>query len=260
MKISLFLVFVLAISGCSNLSSDPLFEPNEVAQGTSETDAVEGTIEQDSAGIIGKLRSRKDAVPGDPNWSPLEPVQKPEHFVAATGSLFSVAGAQDLYDDTRPRDIGDILTVMLEEETQAKKTASNDTKKSSDLSMDPLEFGGKEIKIGDANLSYAMSNDNKTSGTSSADQSNSINGSISVEVIEVLSNGNLVVRGEKWLTLNTGEEYIRISGIIRPEDITPENTVPSTRISNARIQYSGTGDRQDIQEQGWLARFFNVLL
>jgi flagellar L-ring protein FlgH len=60
--------------------------------------------------------------------------------------------------------------------------------------------------------------------------------------------------------LNTGDEYIRVSGTIRPDDISQENTIESTRITNARIQYSGTGDRQDVQEQGWLARFFNVSL
>lgn len=81
-----------------------------------------------------------------------------------------------------------------------------------------------------------------------------------MEVIEVLSNGNLLIRGEKWLTLNTGDEYIRLSGTIRPDDINFDNTIDSTRISNARIQYSGTGDQQDMQEPGFLARFFNVAL
>ncbi len=116
------------------------------------------------------------------------------------------------------------------------------------------------MTIGERNLSYAASHDNSTSGSTSADQSNSISGSISVEVIDVMANGNLMIRGEKWLTLNTGDEYIRLSGTIRPDDISPENTIASTRISNARIQYSGTGDRQDTQDQGWLARFFNVVL
>jgi flagellar L-ring protein precursor FlgH len=69
-----------------------------------------------------------------------------------------------------------------------------------------------------------------------------------------------LIRGEKWLTLNTGDEYIRLSGTIRPEDINFDNTIASTRISNARIQYSGTGDQQDMQEPGFLARFFNVAL
>ncbi|MCV5919962.1 flagellar basal body L-ring protein FlgH, partial [Escherichia coli] len=76
---------------------------------------------------------------------------------------------------------------------------------------------------------------------SSAKQSNSISGYITVEVIEVLANGNLVIRGEKWMTLNTGDEYIRLSGTIRPDDINFDNTIASNRVSNARIQYSGTG-------------------
>lgn len=127
--------------------------------------------------------------------------------------------------------------------------------------MDPLQVGGQELQMGGQyNFSYELSNDNNFTGNTSANQSNSLSGSITVEVIEVLSNGNLLIRGEKWLTLNTGDEYIRLSGTIRPEDINFDNTIASTRISNARIQYSGTGDQQDMQEPGFLARFFNVAL
>ncbi len=259
-KWAIFVLLLALLSGCSKLQQENLFNEGEVAQATSDIDATEGDTEVGAGGLIGRLRQREDAVPGDPNWSPLEPAAKPENFVAATGSLFSLASTQDLYDNSKPKSIGDIVTVTLEEKTQAKKTASSDANKKADLSMDPLSLGGQEVKIGEATLSYAMSNDNKTSGSTSADQSNSISGSITVEVVDVLSNGNLLIRGEKWLMLNTGEEYIRLSGMIRPDDITEENTIVSTRISNARIQYSGTGDRQDIQQQGWLARFFNVIL
>lgn len=255
-------MMLATVSGCSLLDTDTLLgqNQNEVVQGTTETDAVEGNTNPGNEGLIGLLREREDPVAGDPNWAPLHPVRQPEHYTTATGSLFSAVSAQDLYDDTKPRSIGDIVTVMLEEKTQAKKSASSDAAKSSDLSMDPLELGGEEITIGERNLSYAAAHDNSTSGSTSADQSNSISGSISVEVVDVMSNGNLLIRGEKWLTLNTGDEYIRLSGTIRPDDITPENTIASTRISNARIQYSGTGDRQDTQDQGFLARFFNVVL
>ncbi|MBE1274697.1 flagellar basal body L-ring protein FlgH [Enterovibrio baiacu] len=259
-KLLITSLMLATVSGCSLMDPEALLAQNEVAQATTETDAVEGNTEPQGEGLIGLLRQREDAVAGDPSWSPLHPPRQPEHYTTATGSLFSVAQAQDLYDDTKPRGIGDIVTVLLEEKTQAKKSASTDANKSSDLSMDPLEMGGQEVTIGDSNLSYAAGHDNKTSGSTSADQSNSISGSISVEVIDVLANGNLIIRGEKWLTLNTGDEYIRLSGTIRPDDISQENTVASTRISNARIQYSGTGDRQDTQDQGWLARFFNVVL
>lgn len=241
------------LSGCSQLQT----EESDVAQATTSVDAVEGTTDP-STGLIDMLRRREDPQAGDPAWASIRPQEKPDHYATATGSLFDVAGAQDLYDDTKPRGIGDIVTILLEEKTQAKKTASSDLDKSTDLSMDPLALGGKEMTIGDRNLSYELKNANKFAGSTSADQSNSIKGSISVEVIDVLANGNLLVRGEKWLTLNTGDEYIRVSGTVRPDDISQENTIASTRIANARIQYSGTGERQDVQEQGWLARFFNV--
>ncbi|MGF1730421.1 flagellar basal body L-ring protein FlgH [Photobacterium kasasachensis] len=249
----LIIALAVILSGCSQLQT----EESDIAQATTSVDAVEGSTEQ-GGGLIDMLRRREDPQAGDPAWASIRPQEKPEHYATATGSLFNVTGAQDLYDDTKPRGIGDIVTVLLEEKTQAKKSASSDLDKSTDLSMDPLALGGQEIKIGERNLSYEVSNANKFAGSTSADQSNSIKGSISVEVIDVLANGNLLVRGEKWLTLNTGDEYIRVSGTVRPDDISQENTIASTRIANARIQYSGTGERQDVQEQGWLARFFNV--
>lgn len=249
----LIIALAVILSGCSQLQT----EESDIAQATTSVDAVEGSTEQ-GGGLIDMLRRREEPQAGDPAWASIRPQEKPEHYATATGSLFNVTGAQDLYDDTKPRGIGDIVTVLLEEKTQAKKSASSDLDKSTDLSMDPLALGGQEIKIGERNLSYEVSNANKFAGSTSADQSNSIKGSISVEVIDVLANGNLLVRGEKWLTLNTGDEYIRVSGTVRPDDISQENTIASTRIANARIQYSGTGERQDVQEQGWLARFFNV--
>ncbi|CAH0534130.1 Flagellar L-ring protein [Vibrio stylophorae] len=253
----LWMLVLLSLSGCASLLQPVEPEKQEVANTT--VDAVEGNQDQ-SGGLVDAIRRRDDPVAGDPSWAPVKPQQPEESYTAATGSLFNAGKVQDLYDDTKPHGVGDIVTVMLEERTQAKKSATSDMEKSNDLSMDPLSLGGQEVKIKDRTLSYKMSNDNKFTGSATADQSNSIKGSITVEVVEVLANGNLVIRGEKWLTLNTGEEYIRLSGTIRPDDIAHDNTVASTRISNARIQYSGTGDRQDTQEQGWLARFFNVTI
>ncbi|WP_371414221.1 MULTISPECIES: flagellar basal body L-ring protein FlgH [unclassified Salinivibrio] len=255
---SLLLMALFGLSGCSLPGQQDT--GSDLDQATSTTDAVEGETAPDSEGLIGLLRQREDPKAGDPAWSPIRPQQPPEHYATATGSLFDSTRQRDLYDGSKPRGLGDIVTVMLEENTQAQKSASSDLAKSNDLSMDPLSLGGEEITIGERTLSYEVSNDNSFTGSASADQSNSLQGSISVQVIDVLANGNLMVRGEKWLTLNSGDEYIRLSGTIRPADISPDNTIASTRISNARIQYSGTGDRQDTQEQGWLARFFNVTL
>ncbi len=255
----LLLVMITLMSGCSLLQ--PPVESEDVVRGTTTVDAVEGDrASQDSAGIVDTLRGRSDPVADDPAWAPIHPKHQPEHYAAETGSLFNVARSASLYDDSKPRGIGDIITVTLDEATKAAKSSDADLSKNNDASMEPLEVGGQALTVGDYNFSYNLSNDNNFSGSSAANQSNSLSGSISVEVIEVLANGNLLIRGEKWLTLNTGDEYIRLSGTIRPQDIDYDNTIASTRISNARIQYSGTGTNQDMQEPGFLARFFNVAL
>ncbi|WP_300173672.1 flagellar basal body L-ring protein FlgH [uncultured Aliivibrio sp.] len=263
MKRLLCLLMLTALTGCESLLvQNPNLQDSEVTSATTNVDAVEGDkAKEESGGIIDTLRGRDDPISGDPAWAPIHPKEKPEHYAAATGSLFNIDHAQDMYDDTKPRGLGDIVTVTLAENTKAAKSADAELSKSNASSMDPLQVGGQELEMGGQyNFSYELANDNNFTGNTSANQSNSLSGSITVEVIEVLSNGNLLIRGEKWLTLNTGDEYIRLSGTIRPEDIAFDNTIASTRISNARIQYSGTGDQQDMQEPGFLARFFNVAL
>jgi flagellar L-ring protein precursor FlgH len=248
----------MTLAGCA---MGPEEVGTDVEQSTTTIDAVEGDkAAEESGGLVDSLRNRTDPLSGDPAWAPIHPKQKPEHYAAATGSLFNVSHATNLYDDSKPRGIGDIVTVLMDEQTKAAKSADADLAKSNDSSMDPLSVGGDELKLGDYNFSYELSSDNNFSGNATANQSNSLSGSITVEVIDVLANGNLIIRGEKWLTLNTGDEYIRLSGTIRPDDIAFDNTIASTRISNARIQYSGTGTQQDMQEPGFLARFFNVSL
>ncbi len=261
MKRLLCLLMLTTLTGCQ-MVQNPNFRDNEINSATTNVDAVEGNkIEEEDTGIVDTLRGRNDPVADDPAWAPIHPKKKPEHYAAATGSLFNVDHAQDMYDDTKPRGLGDIVTVTLAENTKAAKSADTELSKSNDSTMAPLQVGGQELKIGNNyNFSYELSNGNNFAGNTSANQSNSLIGSITVEVIEVLSNGNLLIRGEKWLTLNTGDEYIRLSGTIRPEDIAFDNTIASNRISNARIQYSGTGEQQDMQEPGFLARFFNVAL
>ncbi|QIA64740.1 flagellar basal body L-ring protein FlgH [Vibrio astriarenae] len=256
MKRLLPCVFAVLMTGCVGMQSP---ETPEDVSGVTDVDAVEGS-QDESGGLVDVLRRRTDPVQGDPAWAPIHPKHQPEHYAAETGSLFNTASLNSLYDDTKPRGLGDIITVMLDEKTKAAKSSDADLSKNNDASMDPLMVGGQELNVGNYNFSYEMSNDNNFSGSAAANQSNSLSGSITVEVIEVLANGNLIIRGEKWLTLNTGDEYIRLSGTIRPDDIGFDNTIASTRISNARIQYSGTGTNQDMQEPGFLARFFNVTM
>ncbi len=257
-SLTAFGILVL-LSGCTMMPQQ--VQETVSDQGTTIVDAVEGDKSQDTEkGMVDSLRNRADPIADDPAWAPIHARKKSEHYAAETGSLFNQRLANDLYDDAKPRNIGDIITVTLNESTKAAKSADADLMKKNDASMDPLTVGGQEMRIGNYNFSYALKNGNKFTGSAAANQSNSISGSISVEVIDVLANGNLVIRGEKWLTLNAGDEYIRLSGTIRPDDIDFDNTIASNRISNARIQYSGTGTNQDMQEPGFLARFFNVAL
>ena len=120
-----------------------------------------------------------------------------------------------------------------------------------------ITLASKKVHYKDLTPTLSSSNSNDFSGKAKADQSNSLKGQISVSVVKVYSNGNLQVQGEKWLMLNNGNEYVRVSGLIRPSDISSDNTVSSQRIANARIQYGGTGDFADTQERGFLSRLFN---
>jgi flagellar L-ring protein precursor FlgH len=110
--------------------------------------------------------------------------------------------------------------------------------------------GGKDADI-------ATGGDRSFDGTGSSSQSNQLTGEITVTVAQRLANGNLLVKGEKWLTINQGQELVRIAGIVRPQDIGQDNTIESTRVADAKITYTGRGTLADANTQGWLSRFFN---
>ena len=106
-------------------------------------------------------------------------------------------------------------------------------------------------------MNNSITGDRAFDGKADSSQSNSLIGNITVSVAERLPNGNLLVRGEKLININQGEEYIRLQGIIRPVDIGPDNAVASTKVADAKISYSARGALADSNKQGWLSRFFN---
>ncbi|WP_022941025.1 flagellar basal body L-ring protein FlgH [Psychromonas hadalis] len=198
-------------------------------------------------------------VKNDPEFAPVEPVE-PGIDVVISGSMFQDNYANNLYSDIKAHRVGDIITVYLEESTSASKKAgsSQEKKNSYNLSIDAATLptgGSTPITTTAGNIGIGQKS--KFEGDADADQSNNLQGSITVNVVRVLSNGNLVIRGEKWLMLNTGEEYVRIKGVIRSEDVRSDNSVSSTRVANARIEYGGTGDFANTQQQGWLTAFFS---
>ncbi|GGF52108.1 flagellar basal body L-ring protein FlgH [Alteromonas lipolytica] len=193
----------------------------------------------------------------DPSFAPVIP-EMPREQIVEDGGLFRPRMANSLYSDVTARRVGDIITVTLSENTNASKSAGTTTSKQTGVDVQPITgLGGNVLNLGSQSIQLGVNASNDFAGDAQANQSNSLNGSISVTVVEVLANQNLVIRGEKWLTLNQGDEYIRLTGIIRASDISPENEILSTRIANARIQYSGTGSFARSQEKGWLTKFFS---
>nr|WP_169628095.1 flagellar basal body L-ring protein FlgH [Ferrimonas senticii] len=194
--------------------------------------------------------------PDDPFYAPIYP-ELPTSQVVTTGSIYNSSYRNELYSDIKAHRVGDVITVLLEEQTKAKKSASKEITKDSNMQLDPISAGGAPVTVNGKTLDLKYAEEFDMSRGSDADQSNSLDGSISVNVLQVLANGNLVIRGEKWMTINDGDEFIRITGIIRPRDISPDNTIESQRVANARIQYSGTGTFADSQKSGWLSQFFS---
>ncbi len=187
------------------------------------------------------------------------PVVPPPATVAPTpGTIYTAASGFDLFMDLRARQVGDILTVLLIERTDASKESSTSSAKGSSVDTGLPIFGGHQPTLnGNAVLNNEIATSNSFDGKADSSQSNHLDGSITVTVAERLPNGNLLVRGEKRITINQGEEYIRLQGIVRPVDIGPKNTVASTQIGDAQITYSGKGHLQDANKPGWLTRFFN---
>lgn len=207
--------------------------------------------------LISGCSSLQEPKQDDPLFAPVapEPAARP---LVQSGSLFAQNYSNSLYSDNKARHEGDIITVVLRESTQASKKAKTEMQKDSSTSFEPMVgLGGRNVSVAGNTLQFGADSTSDYKGDAKADQSNSLVGNISVNVLQVLNNGNLVIRGEKWLTLNTGKEYIRLTGVIRSEDVDVNNTVESTKIANARIEYSGTGAHHNGQSPGWLSRFFN---
>lgn len=204
----------------------------------------------------GCARSFGDVHPYAP-MAPIQVVVAPQ-VQGTGGSLYRPGPGLNLYSDRRARDVGDLLTINLIENTTAQTTAATSVDKSSDIAMAapniagaPLTYKGRDL------LSATLSGERGFSGNGNSAQSNRLQGSITVTVVQRLPNGNLVVQGQKNMRLNQGDELVQIQGIVRAADINPDNSVPSSRVADARIAYGGRGAMAQSNSMGWLGRFFN---
>jgi flagellar L-ring protein precursor FlgH len=180
---------------------------------------------------------------------------------ATPGAIYQAGPGLSLYSDRTARDVGDLLTITLVESTTAQTSASTQVAKNSEIAMAapeifgaPVTYNGRDILSASANAERDFDGQGKSS------QSNRLQGSVTVSVIQRLPNGNLVVQGQKNLRLNQGDELVQIQGIVRPADIGQDNSVPSSRVGEARIVYGGRGAIAQSNAMGWLGRFFNSRL
>jgi flagellar L-ring protein precursor FlgH len=175
-----------------------------------------------------------------------------------SGAIFNPAGGFALFEDTKARAVGDLLTVVLIERTQASKKAETSTAKDTSTDIgNPTLFGRPLTANGTPVGAFGLEGSRAFSGKGDASQSNQLSGSVTVTVVDRLPNGNLLVTGEKNVSLNQGSEVVRLTGVVRPMDVRPDNSVTSDRIADAKIEYVGKGALADANAQGWLARFFN---
>jgi flagellar L-ring protein precursor FlgH len=175
------------------------------------------------------------------------------------GAIYQDGTDLRLFEDLRARRAGDILTIRLVERTDASKKASTNTKKASNMELTDPVIAGRPVTInGTPILNNSYDAQRGFAGEGDSSQSNRLTGSVTVTVVRRLPNGNLEVGGDKWITINQGRELVRVSGIVRPYDLQPDNSVSSEKVADARIVYSGKGTIADSNAQGWLSRFFNM--
>ncbi len=186
-----------------------------------------------------------------PSFGPVYPTAQEQPQVA-TGSIYSPRLADNLYGRGRNFRVGDVITVLLNESTQAARTQNSALSRQS--SNDVVPQGTRDRVAAASGLLTGINllgGNIENKGTGTADQRASLEGSVAVSVMEVMSNGNLVLRGEKQLALTEGSEVIQVAGVVRPEDVAPNNTVQSRRLANAQITYRGTGDLAAATRPGW---------
>ena len=210
-----------------------------------------------SAPLLSACLADQQARPDPAYAATIAPPPIMQRVGASDGSIFQAAsGYAPLTSGARASRVGDLLTIALVERTLAVKSNSANVDKSGNFGITPPTtgpfalFDPSDVSVGGGSTFQ---------GGGSAQQSNALSGQISVTVAQLFPNGTMLVRGEKLMRLNRGDEYVRFSGLVRSADIGPENIVPSTRVADAHIDYGGAGEIAQASKQGWLQKFFNIV-
>ena len=188
----------------------------------------------------------------------VRPAPRVQH-APANGAIYQPAYARPLFEDRRARLVGDTLTINLVESNTAQKASNTSASRESTMTGG-LTSAVKVPFTGLAGLSVGAEATSEIEGSGSSAANNRFNGTITVTVVDVHPNGNLLVSGEKQMAINQGNEFIRFSGVVNPSYVTGSNTVQSTQVADARIEFKSSGVIDEHQKIGWLQRFFVALL
>jgi flagellar L-ring protein precursor FlgH len=196
--------------------------------------------------------------PPQPDYSATWP-EPPPPASSGNGAIYQVGHDVQLFENSVARRVGDTLTIRLAERTNASKSSSTTTSKSTSAELGGVTVAGRPITHNGTDLMAAgIDNESQFDGQGDSSQSNRLEGDITVTVAQRLPNGNLLVRGQKWIAINQGKEYVRIQGIVRPIDINPDNSISSLKVADAMISYGGKGALADANTPGLLSRFFTL--
>jgi flagellar L-ring protein precursor FlgH len=212
------------------------------------------TLALSSMALLAAGCSTPGPIASDPKFAPAIPVPRAAE-VAPTGGIFRAGVTDGMLSQSRKFQVGDVITVLLSESTQANRQQSTDVSRESTNTAIPQGLTDRVARASSLLKGVNLNESTiESSGSGNANQRASLNGSVSVTVVEVLPNGNLVLRGEKQMTLSEGTEVIQVSGIVRAEDVAPNNTVQSRRLADARFIYRGEGDIARSSAPGWGTR------
>ena len=185
---------------------------------------------------------------------PAEPEAMNAHV--PNGAIWQPGTNVSLFEDSRAHRVGDLITVLIQENANATKSTNTTVNKSDSVSAGLTSFFGVMPRLGAYNPSIGATSAQKFGGNGATAQSNTFITTLQATVVKIMSNGNLEISGQKEVMLNGGHEYIRVAGVVRAADVSPQNTVSSTQIASARVEYSGTGDVYAAAKVPWLTSFF----
>jgi flagellar L-ring protein precursor FlgH len=252
MKMLALLCVLVSISGCATAMGDVR---------TFKEDASVPTPAQVHAQMAAQAALRAQA-----QQPALQPVAMASNAGNGGGSIYGGAAASGthtmrLFQDNKAREVGDILTIILVETTSASTKAQTAVNKNTSIDMAAPTIAGQSVTYKGKNiLQIGVDGSRGFTGTGDTKQSNSLDGTVSVTVVQDMGNGNLLVSGEKKLRLNQGDEVVQVQGIVRVSDIAADNTISSERVADAKIVYGGRGPVSRSNAMGWLDRFFNSAL